>query len=119
VSQYRDIESFTYGTGTKHVVFVGGIHGGYEWNSVLLAYTFMDFLKTNPSAVPANVSITVIPNANPDAVYKAIGKEGRFALSDVAERRSLRRAISMPIASISTAISIASGNRKVPGKIKR
>src|SRR3989344_7065278 len=45
----REIESYSYlpygGTGEKHLVFVGGIHGGYEWNSVLLSYEFMDYLK--------------------------------------------------------------------------
>jgi hypothetical protein len=67
----------------KHLLFVGGIHGGYEWNSVLLAYQFMDYLSANPAAVPLNVSVTVIPSANPDGVFKVIKKEGRFALADV------------------------------------
>jgi hypothetical protein len=79
----RSIEASTYGTGTTHVVFVGGIHGGYEWNSVLLAYEFMDYLDANPAAVPAGVKVTVIPSANPDGVFKIIKKEGRFAISDV------------------------------------
>lgn len=79
----RKIESFTYGNGSKHIVFIGGIHGGYEWNSVLLAYRFMDYLKSNPRALPANVTVTVIPNANPDGVFAVVGKEGRFSLSDV------------------------------------
>src|SRR5680860_689450 len=41
----RPLEAYTYGTGKIHLAFVGGIHGGYEWNSVLLAYQFMDYLK--------------------------------------------------------------------------
>ncbi|MBX4198628.1 hypothetical protein KW782_04880, partial [Candidatus Parcubacteria bacterium] len=81
--QGRNIESYTYGTGEKHLLFVGGIHGGYEWNSVLLAYQVMDHLKANPDAVPKNVSVTIIPSVNPDGVYKIIGKEGRFAITDV------------------------------------
>jgi len=35
--QGRAIDSYTYGTGDTHLAFVGGMHGGYEWNSVLLA----------------------------------------------------------------------------------
>jgi len=62
-----------------------GIHGGYEWNSVLLAYEFIDYLKANLSVIPENLTITVIPSANPDGVFKVIGKEGRFALADVPE----------------------------------
>ena len=81
--QGRAIEAYTYGNGSTTVLLVGGMHGGYEWNSVLLAYQFMDYLKANPSFIPANLTINVIPDLNPDGVYKVIGKEGRFSLSDV------------------------------------
>ena len=79
----RDIEAYTYGNGDTHLMFVGGVHGGYEWNSVLLAYQFMDYLKENTAVVPQNLTIAVIPSANPDGVYKVIGKEGRFTISDI------------------------------------
>ena len=79
----RLIESYTYGRGSTHLLFVGGIHGGYEWNSVLLAYKLIDYLAANPQAVPESLQVTVIPSANPDGVYKVIGKTGRFAVSDV------------------------------------
>jgi g-D-glutamyl-meso-diaminopimelate peptidase len=79
----RNIESYTYGNGDTHLLFVGGIHGGYEWNSVLLAYEFMDYVEENPDVVPDSISITVIPSANPDAVQKVTGKEGRFTAQDV------------------------------------
>ncbi len=79
----RSINSFTYGNGQKHLVFVGGIHGGYEWNSILLSYKFMDYLKANPEIIPKNIMVTVIPSLNPDGVYKVIGKEGRFTALDI------------------------------------
>jgi predicted deacylase len=79
----RTIESYTYGTGDTHLVFVGGIHGGYEWNSVVLAYQAMDYLAANPTVIPKNLTITIIPSANPDGVFKIIRKEGRFTASDV------------------------------------
>jgi 3-deoxy-D-arabino-heptulosonate 7-phosphate (DAHP) synthase len=41
----RKIESYTYGNGDTHLLLVGGIHGGYEWNSVALAYQVMDYFK--------------------------------------------------------------------------
>jgi hypothetical protein len=81
--QGRPITSYTYGTGSTTMLFVGGMHGGYEWNSVLLAYQFMDYLEANPSSIPATESITVIPTANPDGVFAYIGKEGRFSIADV------------------------------------
>ncbi|MCR4333705.1 MAG: M14 family metallopeptidase [Patescibacteria group bacterium] len=81
--QGRTIDAYTYGTGTTRLGFVGGIHGGYELNSVLLAYDLMDYLEEHPEIIPANLSVTVIPDANPDGVYKALGITGRFTLADV------------------------------------
>ncbi len=79
----RKIEAYAYGNGKTHLVFAGGMHGGYEWNSVLLAYQFLDYLNANQDALPKNVTVTVIPSLNPDGVYKVVGKEGRFLLADV------------------------------------
>ena len=79
----RAITAYTFGTGPEHLLFVGGIHGGYEWNSVLLAYQFIDYLKLRPEAVPDNITVTIVPNANPDGVFAVVGKEGRFNPADV------------------------------------
>ena len=84
----RDIVSFTFtanqnSTSTKQLAFVGGIHGGYEWNSVMLAYQMIDYLTANPEIIPKNLTVTIIPDANPDGVYKVTGKEGKFSLADV------------------------------------
>lgn len=79
----RNIDAYTYSKGETLVAFVGGIHGGYEWNSVVLAYKFIDYLDTNPEAIPENMTVVVIPSANPDGVYRIVGKEGRFTSADV------------------------------------
>jgi hypothetical protein len=79
----RDIESYKYGNGATNITFIGGIHGGYEWNSVLLAYKFMDYLSANPEFIPKGLSITVIPSANPDGVFAVVNKEGRFTVQDI------------------------------------
>lgn len=81
----RAINSYTFGDGDAHIVFVGGIHGGYEWNSVLLAYEAIDYFTVNADAIPKGVKVTIIPNANPDGVFAVVGKEGRFARADVPE----------------------------------
>jgi predicted deacylase len=78
----RTIDAYTYGKGPIHLVFSGGMHGGYEWNSVLLAYEFMDYLEANLNIIPKNISVTIIPAINPDGVFAVIGKEGRFELAD-------------------------------------
>lgn len=76
--QGRDIESFVFGDGEKKVMFVGGIHGGYEWNSVYLMHRYIDYLEENPDTIPDNVELTVIPVLNPDGLFKVIGTAGRF-----------------------------------------
>lgn len=81
--QGRSISAYTYGDGSTHLLFVGGIHGGYEWNSSLLAYNMMEYLEENPEQIPASIKVTIIPTANPDGLYQAVGVEGRFVATDV------------------------------------
>lgn len=88
--QGRDIETYTYGNGPTHLLFVGGIHGGYEWNSVVLAYEFIDYFKSHPSVLPKNLTISIIPSANPDGVYRVVKKEGRFTALDVSASQQVR-----------------------------
>jgi len=79
-----NITAYHYGAGEKEILFVGGIHGGYSWNTALVAYELMDYLKANPSIMPANVKTTVIPVLNPDGLNKVVGTTtGRFTKSDV------------------------------------
>jgi len=82
----RNMDAYTYGKGETHLLFVGGVHGGYEYNSVLLAYKFVDYLNANINTdiIPDGLTVTVIPSANPDGLYEVISKEGRFSISDVA-----------------------------------
>lgn len=87
----RPIESYRIGQGPINVVFVGGIHGGYEWNTILLAYEALDHFQSFPEAVPAEVALYIIPNANPDGLYTVTFKTGRFQPSDVFEDTFLGR----------------------------
>ncbi len=79
----RDITAYHYGTGDTELLFVGGIHGGYEWNTVLVAYELMDYLDANPNLVPPGVRVTVIPVLNPDGLNKTVGTTDRFTRADV------------------------------------
>lgn len=85
----RKVESYRFGSGEKHLVFAGGMHGGYEWNSVLLAYSAMDYFAGNADAIPKNVTVTVIPSLNPDGVFKVTGKVGRFKIADVSTDKAI------------------------------
>lgn len=69
----RDINAYHYGAGDTELLFVAGLHGGYDWNTVLLAYKFMDYLKANPNAVSQNIRVTIVPVLNPDGLNKVVG----------------------------------------------
>jgi predicted deacylase len=75
----RPIELYRAGTGTTTTLFVGGIHGGYEWNSVLLAYRFIDAVETGEFPIPNNHQILVIPVLNPDGLALVVGTSTRFS----------------------------------------
>jgi hypothetical protein len=79
----RDIMAYHFGTGETQILFVGGMHGGYEWNTVSLAYELIDYLEENPSAVPSNQRVTIVPVLNPDGLFKTVGSAGRFSTADV------------------------------------
>lgn len=82
----RTIDAFTFGTGETDLLFVGGIHGGYEWNSILLAYEMIDSFASESLDVPENVTVHIIPNLNPDGLYEATGLTGRFTASEIPDR---------------------------------
>ncbi len=80
----RAITAVQFGGGPDQVIFIGGIHGGYEWNSILLAYQTIDYFLENPTDIPPNITLTIIPAANPDGQYTVTGKEGVFTTADLA-----------------------------------
>jgi hypothetical protein len=81
----NEINAYQYGKGDTELLFIGGIHGGYEWNTVLVAQELNDYLRKNPETVPANLKLTVIPVMNPDGLDKVVGTTtGNFTSKDVA-----------------------------------
>jgi hypothetical protein len=86
------ITAYHYGTGTKELLFVGGIHGGYSFNTVLLAEKLANTLAADPSLVPANVRVTIVQNLNPDGSQDFMANAGRFDSLDAAAKLSIRTA---------------------------
>lgn len=77
------LEAFHLGYGKTHIMVIGGIHGGYEWNTILLTYELIDYLGANPAVVPDHVKLTFVPSANPDGQVLVTGQAGRFSRSQV------------------------------------
>lgn len=86
----NEIKAYHFGNGSDELLFIGGIHGGYSWNTALVAYEMIDWLKANPEAVPANVKVTVIPVLNPDGLEKVTGTTGRFGTSQINSSTEVR-----------------------------
>lgn len=77
------IEAYRFGEGPLRVALIGGIHGGYEWNTILLAYEMMDYFTLHPEAIPPEITVYVVPSANPDGQFLVTGMEGRFSAEDI------------------------------------
>ena len=77
------IEVYQYGSGPTPVLLVGGIHGGYEWNTILLAYELIDYFSLNLAVIHPQLRIYVIPSANPDGQVRVVGHPGRFLAEEV------------------------------------
>lgn len=85
----NEILAYSYGEGDENLLLLAGIHGGYEWNTVLLAYEMMDYLSENPEIIPENLRVTVIPVLNPDGLKETVGTTSRFEASDVSSSKEV------------------------------
>jgi len=77
-----EIMAFHFGTGANEVLFVGGTHGSDAPSTMKVAEELVAYLESNPSVIPANVAVTIIPNLNPDGATKS-GAAGRFNANNV------------------------------------
>lgn len=73
----RSIVVYRFGTGRRERLIVAGIHGGNEWNTVVLAYQLIDYLGKNPEIVPADKTLYILPLLNPDGAARAHDHTGR------------------------------------------
>lgn len=71
----RPIHAHQFGDGPIRRVLVGGIHGGYELNTVRLMSRTVEHLSANPGDVPPEITLYVIPNMNPDGSVRGPSAE--------------------------------------------
>lgn len=91
----RDIVAYHFGaaSGARELLLIGGIHGGYSWNTAKVAYEAMAHLEANPSLVLEGMRVTVIPVLNPDGLSKVLSADkvgGPFAAPDVDDSEAAR-----------------------------
>jgi hypothetical protein len=69
----RPITVERVGDGPLDVLVIGGIHGGYEHNSILLAQRLLEHYRDDPSRLPGRFTLHVIDNMNPDGLHRVTG----------------------------------------------
>ncbi|MEE4195357.1 MAG: M14 family zinc carboxypeptidase [Anaerolineae bacterium] len=74
----RPLEMYRFGTGEDHRLIIAGIHGGYEYNTVDLAYELITYLQENLELVPQEMTLFLLPALNVDGYTNLRGAyEGR------------------------------------------
>ncbi len=61
------IEAVRIGTGPIVLTFVGGLHAGFAPGTVELAQQVVDYFTENLAEVPPELTLLIVPNANPDS----------------------------------------------------
>ncbi len=79
----RPLEVYTFGQGEKHDMIIGGIHGGYEWNTIALVDQLVTYVNQNPDIIPSDVTLYMLPDMNPDGDARSHDEWGRVNANGV------------------------------------
>jgi len=74
----RDLESYRYGTGRYVIMIVGGIHAGFESNTIDLVSELRVHFQSNRDAIDPEITFIFVPVLNPDGQSRGRILEGRF-----------------------------------------
>ena len=74
----RDLLAYRYGTGRKWIILVGGIHAGFEANTIALMERLRLEWQSRSNEILPEISFIVIPRLNPDGEQRGRIIEGRF-----------------------------------------
>lgn len=64
--EQRPLIAYRFGIGPINLALVGGIHGGYEINTIELMNLAIQYYINTPSEVPQQITLWIIPTLNPD-----------------------------------------------------
>lgn len=83
--------SYRKGDGRYHALVIAAIHGGYEWNTALLAYRLLTHYSVFPDRIPDDVTLHIVPIANPDGMVAVTGQNGPFMAANVSGDTTIGR----------------------------
>ena len=75
--QNRPLEVYRFGFGPTNRLIVAGIHGGGEFNTIQLADQLIAYLQEHPEVIPADITLYILRDLNPDGEARAHGVLGR------------------------------------------
>jgi len=64
----RPLLAYLLGHGSQDVLIVGDIHGAPEVNTAALVWSMLETFEREPALLPAQLSLVVVPEANPDGL---------------------------------------------------
>jgi predicted deacylase len=73
----RPLEVFQFGNGPVEKMIVAGIHGGYEWNTIVLADELIQYLKSHQEIISPDQTLYILRAFNPDGYNRSRGFGGR------------------------------------------
>jgi hypothetical protein len=79
----RDLLAYAFGRGQHILMLVGGVHTGFEANTVDLLQRLREHYQRVPADVQADVQIVLIPVLNPDGLQWGRQLRGRFNAREV------------------------------------
>ncbi|MGB9640015.1 MAG: M14 family metallopeptidase [Anaerolineales bacterium] len=68
---------YRFGAGKKERLIVAGIHGGNEYNTILLAEQLIAVLSSHAEIVPKDKTLFILPDLNPDGFERSWDIYGR------------------------------------------
>jgi len=74
----RPLEGFRYGTGPQILMLIGGIHAGFEANTVDLVRELNAHFARTPGDILPGMTLVLVPALNPDGLARGRRLEGRF-----------------------------------------
>ena len=73
----RPLEVYQFGNGPIEKMIVAGIHGGYEYNTIVLAGELIQYLESHQEIVPPDHTLYILKAFNPDGFERSKGFGGR------------------------------------------
>lgn len=77
-AQGRTIYGWRFGAGAKTLLLVGGVHTGFEANTVVLMNEMIAHFQGTPADLLPGMTVVIIPVLNPDGLAEGRQAQGRF-----------------------------------------